>query len=253
MSYDLATGILLGLSAGLAPGPLLALALSETLRRGLGAGLKVSLAPLVTDAPIAIAALLLLANLPGRGAVLAAISFVGAGFLVWLGVRCIGVGGLKGEAEERLGSLRKAILVNLFSPHPYLFWLTVAGPRTVLAAERGALNASLFVGGFYAMLVGATMALAVLASRSRRILGGGGYLWAMRILGAALIVLAGLLARDGYRLLTRGAPASPPVSVRLTSGANGIRRPSLPVRGSRSSPGEAAERARWPSPGWIPG
>ncbi|MDY6953588.1 MAG: LysE family translocator, partial [Thermodesulfobacteriota bacterium] len=48
----LAIGIVLGLSAGFAPGPLLALVISQTLRHNAVEGLKVALAPLVTDLPI---------------------------------------------------------------------------------------------------------------------------------------------------------------------------------------------------------
>lgn len=201
MIYDLATGVLLGLSAGLVPGPLFALTLSETLRGGFRSGAKVAFAPLVTDGPILLAALLLLAGLAARGQALGAISFVGAVVVAWLGVRCFRAGGADAEPSDRFGSLKKAVAVNFLSPHPYLFWITVGAPRTMLAAERGVLNAALFVAGFYATLVGATMALALVAARSRRLLSGRGYAWTMRALGAALIALAGLLARDGFRLL----------------------------------------------------
>ena len=53
------TGSVLGLSAGLAPGPMLALVLSQTLRYSTAEGVKASLAPLVTDPPIILACLLL--------------------------------------------------------------------------------------------------------------------------------------------------------------------------------------------------
>ena len=201
MIFDLAMGVVLGLSAGLAPGPLLALALSETLRGGFRAGAKVALAPLVTDGPILLAALFLLASLPARGAVLGAVSFAGAAFVAWLGVRSLRVSDPDLDTQKRLGSLKKAVALNFLSPHPYLFWIAVGGPRAMLAAERSVFNAALFVLGFYATLVGATMALAFLAARSRKLLSGRGYVWTMRSLGAALIVLAALLARDGIRLL----------------------------------------------------
>ena len=48
----LLTGALLGLSGGLAPGPLLTLVANETLRHGARAGIGVALAPLLTDLPI---------------------------------------------------------------------------------------------------------------------------------------------------------------------------------------------------------
>ena len=44
------TGLLLGAPSGLAPGPMLLLIISETLRHGKRAGLKVACIPLFTDA-----------------------------------------------------------------------------------------------------------------------------------------------------------------------------------------------------------
>ena len=59
----LSAGLLLGLSGGLAPGPLLTLVASETLRHGARAGISVALAPLLTDAPIILATLWLLTRI----------------------------------------------------------------------------------------------------------------------------------------------------------------------------------------------
>ena len=59
----LSKGTVLGLAAGFSPGPLTFLIISETLRHGLRAGMKVSLAPVVTDLPIIVLAVLLLDRL----------------------------------------------------------------------------------------------------------------------------------------------------------------------------------------------
>lgn len=59
----LTTGAILGLSAGIAPGPLLALVISETLRHGMKAGVKVALAPIISDLPIVALTLYILAKL----------------------------------------------------------------------------------------------------------------------------------------------------------------------------------------------
>jgi len=45
-------GILLGVSAGIAPGPLLALVISQALRYGMKAGIKVALAPVISNLPV---------------------------------------------------------------------------------------------------------------------------------------------------------------------------------------------------------
>ena len=56
------TGMLFGLSAGLAPGPLLALGIAQTLRFGAGQGVRVALAPLITDLPIIVGCVLLVGS-----------------------------------------------------------------------------------------------------------------------------------------------------------------------------------------------
>jgi threonine/homoserine/homoserine lactone efflux protein len=62
MITALASGVLLGLSCGLAPGPLLALLLAQTLWHGPREGCKIALTPLVTDAPIIVVALVVAAK-----------------------------------------------------------------------------------------------------------------------------------------------------------------------------------------------
>jgi len=53
----LATGIAFGSAGGLSPGPTMTLVVAQTLRHGLREGLKVAIAPLLTDAPIVILAI----------------------------------------------------------------------------------------------------------------------------------------------------------------------------------------------------
>jgi len=57
-------GLSLGLGAGLAPGPLLALVIRSTLQDGAAAGVRVAFSPLVTDVPIIAIALLLAGPCP---------------------------------------------------------------------------------------------------------------------------------------------------------------------------------------------
>jgi len=56
-------GTALGATAGLSPGPLQALVLGETLRYSIKQGLRASLAPLLTDPPIVLLTIAVLAHL----------------------------------------------------------------------------------------------------------------------------------------------------------------------------------------------
>ncbi|MDH3383440.1 MAG: LysE family translocator, partial [Deltaproteobacteria bacterium] len=65
MLFFLGAGIVLGLSAGFSPGPLLAMVLSQTIRHGAREGIKIAAAPLLTDLPIILVSTFLLAKLSG--------------------------------------------------------------------------------------------------------------------------------------------------------------------------------------------
>jgi threonine/homoserine/homoserine lactone efflux protein len=198
----LITGTILGLSAGFAPGPLLALVISETMQHDRMAGVKVALAPILTDLPIIIFTLFVLAKLSRFHYVLGVISIIGACFILYLGINNIKTKGLNiDEDTSPRRSLQKGILVNALSPHPYLFWFSVGGPTTIKAMSMGLLSAISFVGSFYVFLVGTKIVLAVLVGKSRSFLLGNKYIFTMRLLGIILIILAGFLFRDGLLLL----------------------------------------------------
>ncbi len=198
----LSAGILLGLAAGFAPGPLLAFVIAESLRHGGRAGIRASLAPIITDIPIVVVTMLLLARLSHSQPVLGGLSVIGGLFVLFLGwghLRSRGLG--KDAAPSPVHSLRRGVAINALSPHPYIFWLTVGGPITWRALEQGVLPASLFVGSFYFFLLGSKIAVAVVVGRSREFLSGGITLLAMRALGLLLCLLGLVLLRDGIRMM----------------------------------------------------
>ena len=202
----LSAGVLLGLSAGFAPGPLLAFVIAESLRHGGGAGIKASLAPIITDIPIVVVTMLLLSRLSHSQPVLGGLSVIGGLFVLFLGWEHLRSQGLDSGTGQPPGhSLRKGVIINALSPHPYIFWLTVGGPITWRALEQGILPASLFVGSFYFFLLGSKIAVAVAVGRSRKFLSGRVTLMAMRALGLLLCLLGLVLLRDGIRMIVIGS------------------------------------------------
>ena len=142
--------------------------------------------------------MLLLSRISRLQPLLGILSLLGALFVLFLARENFNTRGIDeppGGAPPR--SLLKGILVNFLSPHPYVFWLTVGGLTTWSALEESPLHAVLFVGTFYTLLLGSKIALALLAGRARPFLSGPAYLAVMKILAAALFLLALLLARDG--------------------------------------------------------
>ena len=202
MIIFLITGIILGLSAGLSPGPLMTLVISHSLKHGAREGCKVAIAPIVTDVPIVVVSVFLLGHLRDSGVALGLISIAGALVLVYLACQSLKEDAVRIQGTpEDARSLGKGALVNFTSPHPYLFWLTIGSPKVVEAWEQSPAAAAGFLVGFYVCLVGSKILLAMISGRSEQLLSSMAYRHVMRCLGGALFVLALLLFRDGLVFL----------------------------------------------------
>jgi threonine/homoserine/homoserine lactone efflux protein len=202
MLMALASGVLLGFSAGLAPGPMLALVLAQTLRHGWREGCKTALTPLVTDPPIILITLMLAAKLSEARLVLGVVSMAGSIFVLFLAWESFSpIRDVTGALPERPRSWSKGIITNLLNPHPWLFWMTVGAALLAKAIAQGWLVATAFLGGFYLLLVGSKVTVALLVGRSRQLLAGRGYRIAMRTLGILLALFALFLFRDGLKQL----------------------------------------------------
>jgi len=202
MIHFLVMGSLLGLSAGISPGPLLTLVVSETLAHDIRSGIRVALAPIFTDLPIILVSMFILSKLSDFQAVLGGISLVGGGAIFYMGVTGIRTSGVVLDMEQTAPrSLAKGILVNLLSPHPYLFWISVGAPTMRRAMEVNTGSALFFVTSFYLFLVGSKVGLAVIVGRSKSFLKGWIYVYTMKCLGCALCILALFLFKEGLGLL----------------------------------------------------
>lgn len=202
MIHFLFMGLVLGLSAGLAPGPLLTLVVSETLRYHVGAGIRVALAPLISDLPIVVVSVGLLSTMAGFEAVIGAISLMGGVVVFRMGVHGLKTRALVIEPEmSGRNALVKGVLVNVLSPHPYLFWISVGAPLVHRAMVVSLAAAMAFIAGFYLFLVGSKVVVALAVGRSRTVIKGRAYVLIMRGLGLALCLLALMLVKDGLALL----------------------------------------------------
>lgn len=198
----LATGVLLGLSAGLAPGPLLALVLAQTLRYGAREGCKIALTPLMTDMPIILVTLFVAAKVAEFRSWLGVVSLAGGAFVLYLAWESLRPAPPGEEAlAERPRSWFKGVLTNLLSPHPWLFWLTVGAATLAKSLAQSWLAAAAFLFGFYLLLVGSKAAIALLTGRSRDLLAGRPYRLIVRALAVSLALFGLLLFREGFKHL----------------------------------------------------
>lgn len=190
-------GIVLGLAAGLSPGPLIALVVSETLEKGKREGIEVAISPLISELPIILIVFVLLSSVAGNSVVMGIISLLGACFLTYLGVSNLRVN-VK-ESKDNLGkgsSLLRGITTNLLNPNSYMFWLTIGGPRILESVHIRVSAAILFVVGFYMMLVGSEAIVAILVDKSKTLIESKYYAYIIRALGIVLIIFALVFVKD---------------------------------------------------------
>jgi len=203
MDVSLIAGIVLGLSSGFSPGPLSTLVISQSLQYGAREGIKVALAPFVTDLPIIVVSVFALSKISDFQTGLGMISLAGGVFLLYLAYSSFRTTKIDVEIDTSSPqSLGKGTIVNFFSPSPYLFWLTVGAPNVIAAWTQSPLIAVAFLASFYTCLIGGKICLALIAAKSRALLSGNAYGYVMRFLGASLLVFAFLLFRDGINFLT---------------------------------------------------
>ncbi|MGC9349474.1 MAG: LysE family translocator [Anaerolineae bacterium] len=171
----LAQGLGYGFAAAAQPGPFQTYVISQSLRRGWRRALPAALAPLISDGPIILAALLVLNRLPSGWQ---DILYVAGGlfvlYLAW--------GALKAwrefqpspvstdlDSETEGQSVLKAAAANALSPGPYLFWGLVTGPILLRGWRDAPVKGVGFLVGFYTAMVGSLVALVLVFGVARRL------------------------------------------------------------------------------------
>ena len=184
MNEYVTSAFIFGLAAGFKPGPLGIVVIQQTLEHGLKHGLKACLAPIITDGPIIIAALVVLAQFGDKIPFIGVLSLIGGLYLLWLSLKIISIKEI--NISNKLSnpkSLETAIKVNFLSPNPYLFWFTVGGTYLALGTQS---QSAAFIVVSIGALVASKMITAWIAAYFRELLDSKAYIWIMRFLGLLL-------------------------------------------------------------------
>jgi len=190
MIIYLLQGMGLGFVAAAQPGPFQAFIISQTLKNGWRPTLITALAPLLSDGPIIAIVLLALSRVPAS--MQGYLHTASGVFILFLALCAFGrwraaSGGTALGAEPAYQSLLKAVLMNVISPGPWIFWSLVAGP-TLIGGWNEALSRGIaFLAGFYLVLI-ATFALTILLFGTARRLGPR---LTRHLFGAAALAMAG--------------------------------------------------------------
>lgn len=197
-------GFALGLAASASPGPFQAYLINQALVHGFRWAAPVAFAPLIADIPIVLASLLLLERLSPEFLrfihVAGGIFVLYMAFSLWKSWRSNDHQTAPLVAEtppaSPWGSLGRGVIMNLFSPGAYTFWLLVSGPILV-SALRGSTGGGLgFLLGFYGALIGGFLGIAALFHQARRL--------GLRVVRVMSLLSILILLAFGIVLLKRG-------------------------------------------------
>lgn len=186
-----ALGIGLAFAAGVQPGPLQAFLLARVAAAGWKRTLPASLAPLLSDIPIALLVLLVIGRLPALAQLV--LRAAGGVFLIYLAWSTLREARrtqapTAGPTPSAPQTLLEATLVNVLNPNPYLGWALVLGPAAQAAWHQEPAFAVALIVAFYgtmALTLAATIILfgaaRSLGPRARRNL-----MWASGLILAAI-------------------------------------------------------------------
>ncbi len=163
-------GLFLGLSAAATPGPFQIFMISQSLNIGWRRTLPAVLAPLLSDGPIILLMTVALVHLPPG--VLNLIRIVGGLYVLYLGWKAIQsyrYFQLVVPDDETRKTVWQAIVTNLLSPGPYIFWSMLAGPVLVRGWQEDPAYGLIFLFGFYLAMIGGSALLVVVFGAARQL------------------------------------------------------------------------------------
>jgi len=186
----------------MAPGPLLFLVISETIKGDKVNGILIALSPILTDLPIIIATVYGLKAIGDVQTILGILSIIGALFLVYIGVQNLRlVQPASIDNRNYNNSLKRGVITNLLSPHPYIFWITIGAPTFIKASAQSGSAPYLFVAGFYLLLVGSKIGVALLTTSAKDFLHSKMYMLIIKLSGIIIIILAVFMGIEGLSYL----------------------------------------------------
>jgi threonine/homoserine/homoserine lactone efflux protein len=149
-------GIGYGFAAAVQPGPFQTYLISQTLSKGWRLTLPAALAPLISDGPIIVLALVVLSQVPvwfqrllyiAGGLFILYLAY--SAFVAW---RNYDKSGVVTDSSGRQSVVKAAMMVAL-SPGPYIYWSLVTGPILLTGWREAPANGLGFLVSFYATIV----------------------------------------------------------------------------------------------------
>lgn len=201
MIEAIVTGFALGFGSGVAPGPLTGLAITTTMRSGIGAGLRIAIAPLISDSIIIALSLTAISQLP-QGAI-SILGIIGAVVVALFGIEIL-ISARKAQAPsagavkvphriEQLPVTFQGAAINFLNPAPWIFWVTAGSTLLVGLWRESPITAIAFIVVFYVALVAVKVAIVISLAATRHKMNTRTYRGILLGSGVLLLIAAALL------------------------------------------------------------
>ncbi len=201
------TSFVVGLSGAVMPGPLLALTISETARRGFWAGPLLVLGHGILELALVIALVLGLSQIIVGDLATGLIGIVGGIVLIAMGINIVdtsrksGIEAIPTDNPEVVRRYRKwifsGVVVSLSNPYWFIWWATIGMAYLLWSLKLGAAGvASFFTGHILADLVWYALISFIIVS-GKRIIKDTAYHWLLCVCGISLIGLGAYFISAG--------------------------------------------------------
>ena len=144
MTSEIITAFLLGLVAGIVPGPILTATFTEILQSGLWKSIRIIILAMLAETAVALLTLLALSSMNLPEGIFRGLSLIGAVILVWISGSLWKV--RKIDIDEKINfSLGKIIALTIANGLLWTFWITVCVPKALSLNEKIAFGSYLFL------------------------------------------------------------------------------------------------------------
>jgi len=203
------TAFVVALSGAMMPGPLLAITISETARRGFWAGPQLMLGHAILELALIAALAAGLSKFIDNELVMAIVSLLGGAILLGMGSLAVRKVWQKVKlptaSSERGGGktlVLSGILVSLSNPYWLIWWITLGMAYLLWSLNLGIAGvASFFTGHILADLAWYALVAFIIAT-GRKIMNDTVYRVILLVCGLALLALGGYFITSGIKFLT---------------------------------------------------
>lgn len=144
MTGLVANAFLLGLVAGMVPGPILSALFTEVVQSGFYQSLRITVWAILAEALIACVSLFALLSLRLPESIFYGLSFVGAGILLSIAYSLFQMRDF-GSQTRIYFSAPKLVSLMLGNGMVWMFWITVCAPQAVVLGQKVAHGEALFI------------------------------------------------------------------------------------------------------------